>query len=93
MSHAKPPHSTLEALAAARWRMAVGLSIGMMGVYFGFLLLVAFHKELLAVLVAPGLSLGILLGALLIVTAWVLTWVYVSWANRHYDDAVNRLRK
>ena len=33
----------------------------------------------------PGLSVGILLGVLVIVTAWVLIVVYVRWANRHYD--------
>lgn len=93
MSQSRGPHHTLERLAAARWRIAIGLSLGMKSVYFGFVLLVAFDKELLAALVAPGLSLGILLGALVIVTAWLLTWIYVSWANRHYDDAVNRLRK
>ena len=32
-------------------------------------------------LLAPGLSLGMLLGALVIVVAWVLTWIYVRWAN------------
>ena len=58
----------------------------------GFVLLVAFNRELLAVLLLPGLSLGILLGALVIVTAWVLTWVYVSWANRHHDGAVDAIR-
>ena len=26
-----------------------------------------------------------LLGALVIVAAWVLTWIYVRWANTHYD--------
>jgi len=93
MSELKGPEHTLEKIAAARWRIAIGLSIAMMAVYFGFVLLVAFNKELLATRVAPGLSLGILLGALVIVTAWILTWAYVSWANRHYDDAVNRLRK
>ena len=36
----------------------------------------------------PGLSLGILLGALVIVAAWVLIWIYVRWANTHYDAAV-----
>ena len=86
-------YQTLEAVAAARWRIALGLSIAMMAVYFGFVLLVAFHKQLLATLVTPGLSLGILLGALVIVTAWALTWAYVIWANRHYDGAVSRLRK
>lgn len=93
MADDKQIHRTLESVAAARWRIAVGLSIAMMAVYFGFVLLVAFNRELLAVLLLPGLSLGILLGALVIVTAWVLTWVYVSWANRHYDGAVKRLRK
>jgi uncharacterized membrane protein (DUF485 family) len=93
MSQSRGAHPTLERLAAVRWRIAIGLSLGMKSVYFGFVLLVAFDKELLGALVAPGLSLGILLGALVIVTAWLLTWIYVRWANRHYDDAVNRLRK
>ncbi len=54
----------------------------MMVAYFGFILLVAFDKPLLGRLVVPGLSLGILLGALVIVVAWVLIWIYVRWANR-----------
>ncbi|HEY7448337.1 MAG TPA: DUF485 domain-containing protein [Vicinamibacterales bacterium] len=82
---------TLEAVAAARWRMAIGLTAAMMFVYFGFILLVAFNKPLLGTIVTRGLSLGILLGALVIVVAWILTWVYVSWANRHYDAAIEQL--
>jgi uncharacterized membrane protein (DUF485 family) len=34
-----------------------------------------------------------LLGALVIVAAWVLTWIYVRWANTHYDASVDRLRQ
>lgn len=64
-----------------------------MAAYFGFILLVAFNKPLLGTPVADGLSLGILLGALVIVVAWVLTWIYVSWANRHYDSAIRRLKE
>ena len=41
----------------------------------------------------PGLSLGILLGALVIVASWLLTWVYVRWANAHYDPALRALRE
>jgi uncharacterized membrane protein (DUF485 family) len=33
-----------------------------------------------------------LLGALVIVFAWVLTWYYVRWANSHYDSALQGLR-
>ena len=35
--------------------------------YFGFILLVAYGRPLLAIQVVPGLTLGILLGALVIV--------------------------
>ena len=61
-----------------------------MAIYFGFIALIAFNKPLLARRVAPGLTLGILLGALVIVASWLLTWVYVRWANTHYDPAVRR---
>ena len=69
------------------------MTIVMMAAYFGFILLVAFNKPLLGTLVAPGLSLGMLLGALVIVVAWVLTWIYVRWANTHYDAALRGLRR
>jgi uncharacterized membrane protein (DUF485 family) len=93
VSAKRTTHATLEAVAAARWRIAAGLTVAMMAVYFGFILLIAFRKELLGRLLFSGLSLGILFGALVIVTAWVLTWVYVRWANRHYDDSVAGLRR
>ena len=82
----------LKALDSARWRIAVLLTVSMMILYFGFILLVAYAKPLLGSLVVPGLSLGILLGALVIVAAWVLIWIYVRWANKHYDAAIDALR-
>jgi uncharacterized membrane protein (DUF485 family) len=83
---------TLALLARQRWRMAVVLSAIMILVYFGFVLLIAFDKPRVAELVAPGLSLGILLGALVIVATWIVTWVYVRWANKHLDRRVAQLR-
>ena len=87
------PSAELKALDSARWRIAVLLTIAMMVVYFGFILLVAYAKPLLTRLVVPGLSVGILLGALVIVSAWVLIWIYVRWANQHYDTAIDALRR
>jgi uncharacterized membrane protein (DUF485 family) len=89
------PHSRsgIRALSAARWRVAVILTTVMMVVYFGFILLVAFNKPLMGTRVADGLSVGILLGALVIIASWVLIWVYTRWANTHYDAAVARLRQ
>jgi uncharacterized membrane protein (DUF485 family) len=86
-------HEALKRLAAAQWRLALGLTAAMMAIYFGFILLVAFDKPLLATLIRPGLSLGTLLGALVIVSAWVLIGVYVRWANGHYDETVAALRE
>jgi len=87
-----PTHSTLEAVSAARWRIAVSLTVAMMVAYFGFILLVAFNKPLLGTLLAEGLSLGMLLGVLVIIVAWMLTWFYIRWANTHYDASLARLR-
>lgn len=92
MSAPDSPHPHIAALSAARWRVAVALTAAMMVLYFGFILLVAFNKPLLGREVAPGLSIGILLGILVILAAWVLIWIYTRWANTHYDHAVGRLR-
>lgn len=85
--------SAIRALSSARWRVAVLLTVAMMVLYFGFILLVAFNKPLLGLPLTNGLSLGILLGALVIVSSWVLIWIYTRWANAHYDAAVERLRR
>jgi uncharacterized membrane protein (DUF485 family) len=78
-------------LAARRWRVALILTAAMLAVYFGFILLIAFDKPLMGSPVAGTLTLGILLGVLVIVSAWLLTWIYVRWANRHYDAALRGL--
>ena len=83
---------TLALLSRQRWRIAIALSAVMVLVYFGFVLLIAFDKPLVAMLVAPGLSVGILLGALVIVATWIVTWIYVRWANGHMDRRVAELR-
>ena len=83
---------SLSLLAGAQRRLALRLTAAMMAVYFGFILLVAYDKPLLGRLLLRGLSLGTLLGVLVIVAAWALIWVYVRWANLHYDAAVRTLR-
>ena len=70
-----------EGLSAARWRTAISLTLVMLAVYVGFILLVAFNKPLLGRVIVPGLSVGILLGILVIGVAWLLTWWYIRWAN------------
>lgn len=91
--HTVPDAATqLRALARARARIAGLLTVAMIAMYFGFILLIAFRKDVLARLVVPGLSLGILIGALVIVASWLLTWVYVRWCNAHYDAQLRALQ-
>lgn len=87
------PREELLALTAHRWRIAIALTAAMTLVYFGFMLLVAYAKHWLGSEVAPGLSWGILLGALVILSAWLLTFIYVRWANAVYDPRVRELRE
>jgi uncharacterized membrane protein (DUF485 family) len=83
----------LDALAARRFRVGMVLTAVMLVVYFGFILLIAFNKPLLGEILTDGLSLGILLGVLVVFATWVLTWIYVGWANRVYEPEVRRLRR
>jgi uncharacterized membrane protein (DUF485 family) len=84
----------LRELARRRWRIAGILTAVMIVVYFGFILLVAFAKPTAGTLLAGGrISLGIILGASVIVVAPIVTGIYVRWANRRYDDAVRALRE
>ena len=82
----------VKALARARWRVAIALSLTVFALYFGFIFAVAFAKDVMATTVLPGLSIGMLSGALVIIGAWLTTWIYVRWANAHFDarrDAIH----
>ena len=75
-------------LTRARRRVAIALTAAMIALYFGFIALIAFNKQFLARKLTDGLSVGILLGALVIVISWLLTWFYVRWANANYDTVL-----
>jgi uncharacterized membrane protein (DUF485 family) len=85
--------AALERLASRRNRVALMLTAVMLVVYFGFVLLIAFDKALLGRLLTSGLSLGILLGVVVVFATWLLTWIYVGWANRKYEPELERLRR
>jgi uncharacterized membrane protein (DUF485 family) len=82
----------LERLARRRLQIAIVLTALMIAAYFGFILLVAYAKDTAGSLVGDDVSLGIVLGAGVIVLAPLLTAIYVRWANRHYDAVVHEHR-
>jgi len=85
--------SALEAIASRRLRVALALTAAMLVVYFGFILLIAFAKDFLSRTITDGLSVGMALGVVVILTTWALTWIYVRWANRVYEPALDELRE
>ena len=79
-------------LVQERSGFAWSLLAAMLVIYYGFILLVAFAKPLLATKVGGGVtSVGIVLGLAVIVTACVLTGLYVRRANSRFDKLTRKL--
>jgi uncharacterized membrane protein (DUF485 family) len=92
----KSTHEMLESaefkqLVRGKWTIAIILTFLLFVVYYGFILLVAANKPFLAQKVGEYTTIGIPIGVGVIVAAWVLTGIYVSWANRVQDTEVSRL--
>ncbi|MGI3776586.1 MAG: DUF485 domain-containing protein [Janthinobacterium lividum] len=74
-------------LERKRSRFSWTLTVLMLVLYFGFILLVAFDKQLqlMGTMVTRSISLGFPLGLGVILSAIVLTGVYVLRANTEFD--------
>jgi uncharacterized membrane protein (DUF485 family) len=79
-------------LVASRWRVSLVLSALLFVLYYGYIIVIATNRALLSRRIGEVTTLGIPLGAAVIVGAWLLTAVYVIWANRRYDAEAARLR-
>lgn len=82
------------ALVRKRSRFGWLLTIVMLGIYFGFVLLIAFDPSLLGRPVTSGsaMTIGIPIGAGVIFSAFILTGVYVWRANGEFDELTNRIK-
>ena len=76
-----------------RLRVSLVLTALLFLLYYGFILLIATDKALLSRRIGDVTTLAIPLAAAVILGAWVLTAVYVIWANRWHDADVLRLRQ
>ena len=83
----------ITALVRSRLTLALSLTALMIAIYFGFMALFAFDKPLLGVIVAQGLSLGLLLGPLVITCAFILCFAYVAWANVSFDPKIDAMKR
>lgn len=66
----------------------------MMVVYYGFILLIAFNKELLSAKMGAGvMTWGMPIGLFVIVFTVIITGIYVRRANSEFDDLTAEIRK
>lgn len=72
-------------LRERRNALALRLSLVMCAIYYGFVLMIAFGKETLATKLDGVITLGIPLGLAVILSAIVITGIYVRRANREFD--------
>lgn len=84
------PH--FQELKAKRGRFAWLLAAIMLLVYYGYILLIAFDKELLARPIGDGvMTLGIPLGLGVIVFTILITGIYVRRANSEFDELTRKI--
>lgn len=82
------------ALVARRSRFTWILTGVMLAIFFGYILLIAFDKAMLARPIGGGTTtLGIPIGIGVILAGILLTGIYVRRANRDLDPAVRALRE
>ena len=74
--------------------ITVILTIVELVLYFGFISLVAYNKAYLAQkLGQSAITIGIPIAVGVIALSWVLTGVYIFWANNKYDSMVKTLKE
>jgi uncharacterized membrane protein (DUF485 family) len=80
-------------LARRKNAVSAVLTLAMLAIYFGFICLIAFRKDLVGAKLSANVTWGIPLGVGTILAACALTGAYVAWANRKYDPMVEALRR
>ena len=74
----------------SKWPLAVLMLI----IYFGFVLVIAFHPTLFAVKIGNGhTSLGIVVGLLVILASFLITGIYVRKANKVLEPLTKQLHE
>ena len=80
-------------LVAGHRRISMILTGLVLVVYYGFILVLAFDRGLLAAKIGPGLTVGLPVGLGVILFACLVTGIYVRWANTTFDSAVRSITK
>ncbi|HRC72367.1 MAG TPA: DUF485 domain-containing protein [Candidatus Competibacter sp.] len=93
--HAIKSNPKYHELLSKRKSFAWILALVMLVIYYGFILIVAFNKEFLGQPLSPGsiTTVGIPVGLGVIISAFVLTGIYVFRANSEFDRLTREIKE
>ena len=82
-------------LSSQKFTISIILTTLELVLYFGFIALIAFNKPFLAQKLSAGVAttIGIPIAVGTIIGSWVLTGIYIYWANTKYDVLVNKVKE
>ena len=81
-------------LKSERSRFGWILTIAMLVVYYGFILLIAFKKDVLSIRLGEGvMTWGIPIGFGVILFTILITGIYVRRANSEFDDLSEKVKR
>lgn len=74
-------------LVSKRNSFSLKLSLFVLAMFYGYVLVIAFNKELLATRIGEGvMTVAYPVGAAIIVISFITTLIYVSRANSEFED-------
>jgi uncharacterized membrane protein (DUF485 family) len=82
-----------QSLSSQKFAMSTILTILELVLYFGFIALIAFNKPFLSQKLSGAITIGIPIAVGTIILSWVLTGIYIRWANNTYDVLVKKVKE
>jgi uncharacterized membrane protein (DUF485 family) len=82
-----------QSLSSQKFAISTILTVLELVMYFGFIALIAFNKPFLSQKLSGAITIGIPIAVGTIILSWVLTGIYIRWANNTYDVLVKKVKE
>ena len=81
-------------LVKTRSKFAWTLTFVLFAMYYAFILTIAFDPQILGTPISQGsvITIGIPIGIVMIIAAFILTGIYVNKANGEFDDLTKKVK-
>ena len=81
-------------LVSKRSSFSLKLSIFVLAMFYAYILVIAFNKDLLATKLGDGvMTVAFPIGAAIIVISFITTLIYVRRANSEFEDLTNEIKE